>query len=94
MSMRVNPAGQVESVKLIPREHVTVVESREEIVEELNRLQGLVAEVTQDLAEYDALKASQATAPAAEPAPAEAVDASVPAEATPEAPAVNDGGVQ
>ena len=87
MTMRLNSQGQVESVKTRPVEHVSVVESRQEILDELGRAQAEVVEITQDLAEYDAVVASQTAAPEApaEPAAPEAPQAPV-------APA--DGGAQ
>lgn len=72
MSMRLNAEGQVESVKTVPKEYVSVIDNRQELVDELARYQAAVAEVTQDLAEYDALTAQ--AAPEAPVAPAAPVD--------------------
>jgi hypothetical protein len=86
MSLRTNTAGQVESVKTVPVEHVAVIESRDELVDALGQAQAAVAEISADLAEYDALVASQTT-PAQPAAPA--------APEAPQAPvAPADGGAQ
>lgn len=86
MTMRVNAEGQIESVKTVPVEHTSVIDSRQELVDALGRAQANVQEITQDLADYDALVAQQQPAPAAPEAPtAPTTDASpdsAPAEPT------------
>lgn len=82
MSLRLNSDGQIESVKTVPVDHVSVIEDRQELVDALGRAQSAVAEITQDLAEFDALMSQQA----AQPAPA--------APEAPQAPAPDAGGAQ
>lgn len=94
MSFRVNANGQVESVKIVPQEVVSVVTDRQELVDALERAQRQVAEITQDLADFDALVSSNVPeTPATEAAPAEVAPAETPVTDPTAAPAT-DGGVQ